>query len=62
MACAATLRNRGSRRANEKGGYRQMGLMKRYTFRSGQWYDDWLGEVFSADVASGTFSPPSKGG
>jgi ribosomal-protein-alanine N-acetyltransferase len=57
-----SLRNRGSRRANEKAGYRQMGLLKRWGFRSGQWYDDWLGEVFSADFSSGTFSPPSKGG
>jgi RimJ/RimL family protein N-acetyltransferase len=57
-----SLRNRGSRRANEKGGYRQMGLMKRYSFRSGQWYDDWLGEVFSPESPSATFSPPSKGG
>ena len=57
-----SLRNRGSRRANEKAGYRQMGLMKRYVFRSGQWYDDWLGEVFSPDSAADTFVPPSKGG
>ena len=57
-----SIRNRGSRRANEKAGYRQMGLMKRYVFRSGQWYDDWLGEVFSPDSAAGTFVPPSKGG
>ena len=57
-----SLRNRGSRRANEKAGYRQMGLLRRYVFRSGQWYDDWLGEVFSPDTPSATFSPPSKGG
>lgn len=57
-----SLRNRGSRRANQKAGYQQMGLMKRYVFRSGQWYDDWLGEVFSPDFSSATFSPPSKGG
>lgn len=57
-----SIRNRGSRRANEKAGYRQMGLMKRYVFRSGQWYDDWLGEVFSPDIPAGTFVPPSKGG
>ena len=55
-------RNRGSRRANEKAGYRQMGLLKRYGFRSGQWYDDWLGEVFPPDSPTGTFVPPSKGG
>jgi RimJ/RimL family protein N-acetyltransferase len=57
-----SLRNRGSRRANEKAGYRQMGLMKRYTFRSGQWYDDWQGEVFPPESPAGTFLPPSKGG
>ncbi len=57
-----SLRNRGSRRGNEKAGYTQMGLMKRYVFRSGQWYDDWLGEVFSPDSPSATFSPPSTGG
>ena len=57
-----SLRNRGSRRANEKAGYTQMGLMKRYVFRSGQWYDDWLGEVFSPVIPAGTFVPPSKGG
>jgi len=57
-----SLRNRGSRRANEKAGYRQLGLMKRHVFRSGQWYDDWLGEVFSPDSPAGTFVPPSKGG
>lgn len=57
-----SVRNRGSRRANEKAGYRQMGLLKRYVFRSGQWYDDWLGEVFPAESPAGTFLPPSKGG
>ena len=57
-----SLRNRGSRRANEKAGYRQMGLMKRYGFRSGQWYDDWLGEVFPPETPAGIFVPPSKGG
>ena len=57
-----SLRNRGSRRANEKAGYRQMGLMRHYGFRSGQWYDDWLGEVFPPDSPAGIFVPPSKGG
>jgi RimJ/RimL family protein N-acetyltransferase len=57
-----SVRNRGSRRANEKAGYRQMGLMKRYWFRSGQWYDDWLGEVFPPDNPADTLVPPSKGG
>ena len=40
------LANRGSRRANEKSGYRQMGLFERSWFRSGEWYDEWLGEAF----------------
>lgn len=40
------LANRGSRRANEKSGYRQMGHFKRAWFRSGEWYDEWLGEAF----------------
>jgi len=57
-----SLRNRGSRRANEKAGYRQMGLMKHYGFRSGQWYDDWLGEVFPPGSPAAIFVPPSKGG
>ena len=38
--------NRGSRRANEKSGYKQMGLQPRAVFRSGEWYDEWLGEAF----------------
>ena len=39
-------KNRGSRRANEKSGYQQMGLFPRSFFRSGEWYDEWLGEAF----------------
>jgi len=38
--------NRGSRRANEKVGYGQMGLFRRSYFRSGEWYDEWLGEAY----------------
>jgi len=38
--------NRGSRRANEKAGYRQMGLLPRSYFRSSEWHDEWLGEAF----------------
>src|SRR3990172_7396794 len=39
------LQNRGSRRANEKAGYRRIGLFEREIRRSGQWVDDWMGEV-----------------
>ena len=40
------LANRGSRRANEKSGYRQMGVYRKSFFRSGEWYDEWLGEAY----------------
>jgi len=40
------LANRGSRRANEKSGYQQMGVYRKSFFRSGEWYDEWLGEAF----------------
>lgn len=45
--------NRGSRRANEKSGYAQMGLFKRSYFRSGDWYDEWLGEAFPRTFPEG---------
>ena len=41
------LANRGSRRANEKSGYRQMGVYRKSFFRSGEWHDEWLGEAFA---------------
>lgn len=44
------LQNRGSRRANEKVGYRQIGLFERYGYRSGAWMDDWMGEIFPEKV------------
>ncbi len=43
------VRNRGSRRANEKAGYRQMGRFTRSWYRSGQWHDEWLGELLHPD-------------
>ena len=63
------LGNRGSRRANQKAGYRQIGLMENVWFRSGEWHHGWLGEVFppgegsapAMDAAldrAGTISPP----
>ncbi|HUQ17170.1 MAG TPA: GNAT family N-acetyltransferase [Candidatus Saccharimonadales bacterium] len=44
------LGNRGSRRANEKAGYRQIGLMKNVWFRSGEWHHGWLGEAFPPEA------------
>ena len=40
------LANRGSRRANVKSGYKQMGVYRKSFFRSGEWYDEWLGEAY----------------
>lgn len=61
------LQNRGSRRANEKAGYRQIGLIERDVFRSGEWIDDWMGEVFPEQVFTGkgrpdTLTGPEEGG
>lgn len=44
------VRNRASRRANEKAGYRQMGRYDRVWYRSGQWHDDWLGEILRPET------------
>jgi [ribosomal protein S5]-alanine N-acetyltransferase len=41
--------NDGSRRALEKVGYRQCGLMRRHHFADGQWVDVWLAEIFRED-------------
>ena len=56
------LENLGSRRANEKAGYRQMGRMERVFFRSGQWHDAWLGEVFPPGRAPDTLSAARRKG
>ena len=37
--------NVASRRALEKAGYRQCGLLRRNSFFNGTWHDAWLGEV-----------------
>jgi RimJ/RimL family protein N-acetyltransferase len=61
------LQNRGSRRANEKAGYRRIGLFEREARRSGEWIDEWMGEVFpervfTAEEAPGTLAGPEEGG
>jgi RimJ/RimL family protein N-acetyltransferase len=40
------LANKGSWRANQKSGYSQIGTYPRSWFRSGEWFDEWLGEAF----------------
>jgi RimJ/RimL family protein N-acetyltransferase len=37
--------NEASRRALEKAGYRQCGLLRRNRYFNGEWHDEWLGEV-----------------
>jgi len=46
------LANKGSWRANQKAGYSQIGTYPRSWFRSGEWFDEWLGEAFPS-----TFPP-----
>ena len=43
------LPNHGSRRALEKAGYRQCGLMRHQAFVNGQWLDVWLAEIHRED-------------
>ncbi|HYB40803.1 MAG TPA: GNAT family protein [Candidatus Methylomirabilis sp.] len=43
------LPNHGSRRALEKAGYRQCGLMRRHAFVAGRWLDVWLAELHRED-------------
>ncbi len=62
-----SLQNRGSRRANEKAGYQQVGLYEKWAYRSGAWIDDWMGEVFPERVfthlsAPDTLALPEEGG
>ena len=61
------LQNRGSRRANEKAGYTQIGLFEKWEYRSGGWIDDWMGEVFPEQAFSrldhpDTLTAPEEGG
>src|SRR5204863_6213413 len=61
------LQNRGSRRANEKAGYQRIGLLEHDTFRSGEWIDEWMGEIFPEQVftrlsAPDTLTAPEEGG
>src|SRR2546425_394070 len=60
------LANRGSRRANEKVGYRRMGLLPRSDFRPGGGDDGWLGgglsETLPPDGVTGRLDVPPRGG
>ncbi len=50
--------NVGSRRANEKAGYREVGIIPRAWFRSQEWYDVWLGEAFPETFPRELVPPP----
>lgn len=43
--------NHGSRRALEKAGYRQCGLLRRQRYFDGTWHDEWLGEILREEWA-----------
>ena len=47
------MANEGSRRALEKAGYRQCGLLRRHVFVNGQWLDVWLAEIHREDWERG---------
>ena len=52
------LANRGSWRANQKAGYSQIGTYPRAWFRSGEWFDEWLGEAFPTTFPSDRLPSP----
>lgn len=41
--------NEASRRAMERVGFRQCGLLRRNRFFDGRWHDEWLGEILRED-------------
>ncbi len=52
------LANEGSWRANQKSGYSQIGTYPRSWFRSGEWFDEWLGEAFPNTFPAGKLPSP----
>jgi len=46
------MQNEGSKRALEKAGYRQCGVLREEFYRDGRWHDVWMGEVLRADWES----------
>jgi RimJ/RimL family protein N-acetyltransferase len=52
------LANRGSWRANQKAGYTQIGTYPRAWRRSGEWFDEWLGEAFPGTFPSDRLPSP----
>ena len=52
------LANKGSWRANQKSGYSQIGTYPRSWFRSGEWFDEWLGEAFPSTFPSDKLPSP----
>lgn len=52
------LANQGSWRANQRSGYSQIGTYPRSWFRSGEWFDEWLGEAFPRTFPSDKLPSP----
>jgi RimJ/RimL family protein N-acetyltransferase len=44
-----SMQNTASRRALERAGYRQCGLMRRHFFMAGRWHDVWVAEILRED-------------
>jgi RimJ/RimL family protein N-acetyltransferase len=55
------LANQGSWRANQKSGYSQIGTYPRSWFRSGEWFDEWLGEAFPRTFPADRLPSPWRG-
>jgi len=45
----AFVENEASKRALQKAGYRQIGILREEFWRDGRWHDHWLAEVLRAD-------------
>ncbi|HEY8825585.1 MAG TPA: GNAT family protein, partial [Candidatus Limnocylindria bacterium] len=43
------MENEGSKRALQKAGYRQSGVLREEFYRDGRWHDVWMGEVLRDD-------------
>lgn len=52
------LANQGSWRANKKSGYGQIGTYPHSWYRSGEWFDEWLGEAFPSTYPADRLPSP----
>ena len=45
----AFMDNEASKRALQKAGYREVGILREEFYRDGRWHDVWMSEVLRAD-------------